>query len=123
MKQRPRNIIAGTLAALTLAWGSGLLWFASTMPDHVADTATKTDAIVVLTGGSGRIETGLRLMADGLGERLFISGVGEHVIADDVLDRGQPLQPDNLPHVAVGSTASDTTGNAAEAAAWARIEG
>ena len=34
-----------------------------------------TDAIVVLTGGAERVETGFRLLADGLAPRLFVSGV------------------------------------------------
>jgi uncharacterized SAM-binding protein YcdF (DUF218 family) len=122
MKMRSRHVFASIAICVALGWGSGLLWFASTLPDKLEDTTTHTDAIVVLTGGSKRIETGLRLLADGLGARLFISGVGEQVSVSDLTDRGRPLHPDHLSNVVIGTLASDTPGNAAETAAWATAE-
>ncbi|MEE9210175.1 MAG: YdcF family protein, partial [Kiloniellales bacterium] len=44
--------IAGTCA---VAWLAGLLWFATEVPSSVAEPERITDAIVVLTGGSGRV--------------------------------------------------------------------
>lgn len=122
MKFRSRYIVASILFGAVFAWSLGLFWFASTLPKGVEDTTTHTDAIVVLTGGSERIETGLRLLSDGLSARLFISGVGEKVSMDDLIARGQPLQPDRLNNVVIGTLASDTPGNAAETAAWANAE-
>ncbi len=122
MKVRARHILAIGLFGVALSWGAGLLWFASTLPSDVEDTATHTDAIVVLTGGSERIETGLRLLADGLGTRLFISGVGEQVSMNDLVARGQPLEPNHIESIAIGTLANDTPGNAIETAAWARAE-
>ena len=47
-------------AALFLGiWLVGLLWFAKDLPVSVAAPARATDAIVVLTGGSGRVHQGL----------------------------------------------------------------
>src|SRR5208282_6393700 len=60
------------LAAL---WLGGLVYFAGQIPDSVADPDSQTDVIVVLTGGSQRIETGLQLLAAGKAKMLFISGV------------------------------------------------
>jgi uncharacterized SAM-binding protein YcdF (DUF218 family) len=122
MKFGSRHIFAGILIGVLLAWGAGLFWFASTLPDSVEDTTTHTDAIVVLTGGSERIETGLRLLSQGLGARLFISGVGEQVSMSDLIARGQPLRPDHMNNIEIGTLASDTPGNAAETAAWAKAE-
>ena len=111
---------AVTIAACAiLAWAGGLLWFASTIPTDVEDRATHTDAIVVLTGGSERIETGLALLNEGLAERLFVSGVGEQVKTGDFLPQTRTLPPDLRDNVAVGKTAGNTPGNALETAAWA----
>ncbi len=111
------------LAALALAWAGGLLWFASTIPRSVDDPQTHTDAIVVLTGGSERIETGLALLNDGLAERLFVSGVGQQVKTGDLLPQITSLRPDLRDNITVGTAASNTPGNALESAAWAQAVG
>jgi uncharacterized SAM-binding protein YcdF (DUF218 family) len=48
----------------------------------------KTDAIVVLTGGRGRVEEGIRLYRDNRGDWLFLVGVDPSVRKSDLL-RGQ----------------------------------
>ena len=50
-------------------WGIGLFRFADEIPDRVVDSETGTDAIVVLTGGSQRLNTGLDLLSRDLAER------------------------------------------------------
>ncbi len=122
MKLKVRYFFAGLVLIGLLAWGGGLLWFASTLPEGVEDATTRTDAIVVLTGGSERIETGLQLLAGGLGAHLFISGVGEKVSVTELVARGQPLESDELDNIVIGTLASDTPGNAAETAEWANAE-
>ena len=58
-----------------MAWLAGLAWFAGLVPrDSRADPAA-TDAIVVLTGGSQRVENGLTLLAEGKAKKFFVSGV------------------------------------------------
>lgn len=116
-----RALIASALvsaACVMVTWLAGLLWFASTLPAAVDDPTTHTDAIVVLTGGSERIETGFKLLSAGLAERLFVSGVGEQVRAGSLVARTDALPPDLADKVAVGSSAYDTPGNATETAAW-----
>ncbi|MDH5189461.1 MAG: hypothetical protein OEW37_10960, partial [Rhodospirillaceae bacterium] len=44
-------------------WAGGLYHFASSLPALVIDKTSKTDAIVVLTGGSGRLDAGVGLLA------------------------------------------------------------
>ena len=56
-------------------WGIGLVRFVGDIPVQVEDTTTKTDAIVVLTGGSGRVNEGLALLDKDLAAKLFVSGV------------------------------------------------
>ena len=120
MAKRIQTLAAGFAAAAALAWAAGLLWFASTLPVAVEDTASHTDAIVVLTGGSERIETGLALLESGFAERLFVSGAGEQVRTGDLVPRIPALRPELRENITVGTTASNTPGNAAETAAWAQ---
>jgi len=108
------------VALIVLTWTSGLLWFASTIPTKVEDAQTRTDAIVVLTGGSERIETGLALLDEGMAERLFVSGVGERVKTGDLLPQTRNLRPDLRDNITVGTAAANTPGNALETAAWAQ---
>jgi uncharacterized SAM-binding protein YcdF (DUF218 family) len=48
------------------------------------DEITYADAIVVLTGGTGRVEEGLRLFREGRGGYLILSGVGETSTLDTI---------------------------------------
>ena len=72
-----------TGAAACVLWLGGLVWFAT---PPVADSwGAPTDAIVVLTGGSQRLESGIDLLREGKGRKLFVSGVGQQVELDDLL--------------------------------------
>ncbi len=82
--------------------------------------ATRADAIVVLTGGSGlRIAEGMRLLGEERGEKLLISGVNPNVSGDEVARRagGDPSLYKCC--VDVGYEAETTRGNARETAHWA----
>ena len=81
------------------------------------------DGIVVLTGGAGRIEVALRLLADGKASRLLVSGVSGRDLPEilhgrNVAPSAIPLVPDD--RITLGRDATDTVGNAAETASWAR---
>jgi len=83
----------------------------------------RVDGIVVLTGGPERIETGLRLLADGRAPELLISGVG-HGVELPELARRAGLDPAPLAaRVALGRMATTTHTNANETAAWAAARG
>jgi uncharacterized SAM-binding protein YcdF (DUF218 family) len=74
----PRPLTAVLVLVLVCGvagWLYGLAAFIRMIPVTVADPASRTDAIVVLTGGKDRVATGLRLLADNKAERVFISGV------------------------------------------------
>ncbi len=95
-------------------------WFkASATPPP---TPAKVDAIVVLTGGSARVASGLQLLADGAAERLFISGAGEDVTLADLLAQSPEIIVPNPGNVLLGH-ARDTQENAAESAAWVESNG
>ena len=56
--------LLGLLLIVGFGWGVGLFIYADTIPSHVEDTEPSADAIVVLTGGSGRLSAGLKLLAE-----------------------------------------------------------
>ncbi len=104
------------------AWIAGLFWFATLIPDGAADESIRTDAIAVLTGGSGRLGTGLELLARNRAEKLFVSGVYRGVDVKKLLEVAK-RSPDGIEgRVGIGD-AIDTAGNAAETAAWVRAQG
>ncbi len=81
--------------------------------------AAHSDAIIVLTGGKDRIETGLDLFAEGLAPELFITGVHDDVTQAEITGRYTGTKP--LPEccIILGYEANSTTENAAEAKEWA----
>jgi uncharacterized SAM-binding protein YcdF (DUF218 family) len=108
-------------AAGCLVWLAGLVWFAT--PPAAELRPAPTDAIVVLTGGSLRLQSGIELLREGKGRKLFISGVNQQVDLDEVL-RVSGNTPDwAWCCVALGHEADDTLGNAHETAQWVRREG
>ncbi len=113
---------ARTLAALAVVWSAGLVWFASAIPrpPGADEPLARTDAIVVLTGGSGRLAAGLDLLAAGLAEKLFVSGVYDGVDVQELL-RVSRQPPGELECcIALGYAADNTVGNALETADWMR---
>lgn len=116
------GFLVGLGLGLGIAWFAGFLWFIATMPDKVEDGATHTDAIVVLTGGSERLATGMALLDAGLAGKLFVSGVHKGVDVADVMRVARTAQPALAGAVVLGYSADDTLGNAAETAAWMRGE-
>lgn len=118
-----RDGLGALLIATTVAWSAGLLWFAGQTARADHDQTTRTDAIIVLTGGSGRLASGLALLDSGLSEQLFVTGVAEGLTPADVFD----LPADRLEAltccIKFGHSAANTAENASETAAWANQHG
>jgi uncharacterized SAM-binding protein YcdF (DUF218 family) len=118
------RLLAGIVLGLPLLWLVGLVWFADTMPSAVADPDGETDAIVVLTGGSQRLEAGLTLLAAGKAKKLFVSGVHRGVAIGDLLHAlHQAPSAAVACCIELGHDADSTYGNAVETASWMRREG
>jgi uncharacterized SAM-binding protein YcdF (DUF218 family) len=104
-------------------WFYGLNNFVKNLPQEVKDVDTKTDAIVVLTGGSDRIEIGLMLLSANQAEKLFVSGVGEGVSLLSLLSSSSYV-PESMPELAkqikLGYEAKNTKGNADEVYDWVK---
>lgn len=104
-------------------WAIGFFWFVEQIPLTVAEPIGDTEAIVVLTGGAGRLRTGLELLAQGRGKKLFISGVYRGVEVAEIL-RALSQSPGELECcVVLGHDAVDTRSNANETAQWVAAEG
>ena len=108
---------------LILAWFAGLIWFAQTIPTTITDPDSPTDAIVVLTGGSLRLEHGLDLLVAGRAKKLFVSGVHQGVATSDLLRVSHQVPSWVTCCIELGHDADSTLGNAIETAAWMRHEG
>lgn len=114
------RVTAAIIAAVVL-WGGGLIAFADNMiPLSVHDPDTKTDAIVVLTGGSMRLETGIALLREGMASRLFVSGVYQGVEVRQLLKSVAADPTAGLAKRIEIGNATSTHGNAVETAAWVR---
>ncbi|GAB2176213.1 YdcF family protein [Dongia sp. agr-C8] len=123
--------LAHLLLGVLTFWLIGLLAFIAVIPGQASkiDSESKTDAIIVLTGGGDRLAEGFRLVDRGLSKRLLISGVAPGVTLPELIDRlGE--QRDSVPSaeelaccVTLGYEAGNTVGNADESAEWLRSNG
>jgi uncharacterized SAM-binding protein YcdF (DUF218 family) len=116
-----RKMLKMALALLAL-WAGGLGWFSVHLPqpEKATTQVTATDGIVVLTGGPGRIERGLKLLELKRARRLLISGANPDTTAKEIA--ALTRKPDRLFDccVDIGYDAGNTIGNAREAALWVR---
>ena len=104
------------VSVLVILWVLGFGLFAGTIPKPADDRVT--DAIVVLTGGSGRLERGLDLLARHRAQRLFVSGVDRTVRKKELAIRtSRPLALFDC-CVDLGRESVDTRSNASETAMW-----
>ena len=118
-------------AVAALVWLTGCALFTATLPE-ATPLAVATDAVVVLTGGPGRLARGVAVMQAGSARRMLVSGVGEAVTRAELaatlddgadgrsLDAAARLANRRLlaAQVDLGYSAVDTRSNAAETTDW-----
>ena len=113
------------IGIVALVWVVGLFAFADRVRGLTpADPAARADAIVALTGPSAeRVNAAIRLLDQGKGDRVLISGVNKEVRRQEL--RALTPGSNRLFNCCVdlGFEAEDTEGNAQEIAAWARSHG
>lgn len=79
----------------------------------------KLDAVVVLTGGKGRLEKGYELLQQSQAEKLLLSGVNNQVKKPELLLAMPHAHQSELDKkMDLGYLAQDTQGNATEAKIW-----
>lgn len=99
-------------------WTAGLIWFASLVNRAPQDVSTRTEALIVLTGGTERVATAVDLLKQNKAERLLISGVNRKV---DWVLLAQTIDglPDELSdNIVLGHVACNTRQNALESKDW-----
>lgn len=111
-----------SIASVIALWLLGFFLFVITLPNAPNDMTQPTDAIVVLTGGKGRVELGFSLFNAGLGKRLFISGVHPGVKARTLATKQKVPShlTQRLSEAELEYIAQDTAGNAKETAKWVK---
>ncbi|WP_170937324.1 MULTISPECIES: YdcF family protein [Rhodomicrobium] len=110
-------------AAVLLLAGIGFLLFSCLIHDQPVANVRAGDAIVVLTGGEARIPEAIKLLAQGKGRRLLISGVNPVTTRTEL----SSLMPDSRKWfrccIDVDKVARDTIGNANETRSWVKKRG
>ncbi|HVY17217.1 MAG TPA: YdcF family protein [Rhodopila sp.] len=108
------------LAIAAVAAAGGFAWFAHMTAQPAPPLPAYVDGIVALTGGPGRVEAALHLLAQGRAHRLLITGIGG---GTDLAVLGHVAGMDLAPlasRITLGRYAASTRGNGVETAAWAR---
>ena len=80
-------MIARALSILLLAYAVGFVLFAFTLGGPAPETAKPTDAAVVLTGASGRIEHAVDVVRVKKARRLLVAGADPSVTKADLARR------------------------------------
>lgn len=122
MKRHKAVFLVALFILVFALWVGGLFLFAADIPAQFQDDGQNTDGIVVLTGGTRRLETGLALLAAKRAKKLFVSGVHHGTDVAELMRvyRTDPRLLDCC--LKLGYTADDTMGNARETAEWAAAE-
>lgn len=116
-----RRFFSRTIAAILLIWSLGFVWFASALPQPLDDIVT--DAIIVPTGGPGRIDRGLAMLQAQNAPAMLVTGVDRNVTPDEfAAEFGVPMQWMDC-CITLGYSALDTRGNANETARWVTERG
>lgn len=109
-------MIGRIVSSVVMLWALGFLWFAVALPGPAGDI--HSDAVIVPTGGAGRIERGLEILRDRQAEAMLVTGVDPEVKPREFA--AQFDVPADLMDccVALGFAAVDTRSNASETARW-----
>jgi uncharacterized SAM-binding protein YcdF (DUF218 family) len=114
-----RRLLAAAVVTFVLCWIGGFVWFLHMTTRSAIPPPPHVDGIVALTGGAGRVELALHLLAAGEADKLLVSGIGGNT---DLLALGRLAGMDLAPlaaRITLGRYAASTQGNAVETAAWA----
>lgn len=113
-------IVRRVLSVVLLVWAFGFIWFAVALPR--AAGPEPTDAIVVPTGGAGRIDRAIALLRAKATGEVFVSGVDREVRPVEFALEYKVDTARMTCCVTLGYDAVDTRSNAREVAAWVAKE-
>lgn len=115
------KVVRYTFATAILAWMLGFLWFTVALPQPADRLAT--DAVIVPTGGAGRIAQGLAVLDEGLAKKMLVTGVDPEVTPGEFSAQFN-VDPSKMDCcVTLGFSAVDTRSNATETADWVKRNG
>ncbi|MDE2561318.1 MAG: YdcF family protein [Sphingomonadales bacterium] len=104
------------LASLVLVWALGFVVFAIALPGPAGDE--RTDGVVVLTGGTGRIQRALDVLDKGWARKLLVAGVDKEVRPKEFAREYGVSAKAMACCVTLGYQSVDTQSNATEAKDW-----
>ena len=124
-KQEKGGLLRSLLVLLGLylaGFGAYVFMLPNVNAGPQATPPVHADAIVALTGGDARLQTGVALLESGAGQRLLISGVHPDTTKEALKRRLHGGARFDC-CADLGFNATDTHGNANEAAQWSRSHG
>lgn len=101
---------------LIVLWALGFAWTAILLPQPAGDE--RTDGVIVLTGGEGRIPRGLDVLRAGDARLMLVSGVDPEVRPKEFAASYKVERKYMRCCITLGFEAVDTRSNAREAARW-----
>jgi uncharacterized SAM-binding protein YcdF (DUF218 family) len=113
-----KRVLIGTAGAALWLFALGFVLFATLAMRDPGRQSPLAEGIVVLTGGQTRIVEGARLLEEGRGTRLLISGVNPQIRRES-LQRLSGLDEEKFNCCVDIDHATDTIGNATETRRWA----
>jgi uncharacterized SAM-binding protein YcdF (DUF218 family) len=117
---RERRILFRAGVWLLGLYALGFALFVGSLPRPASAPGKGADAIVALTGEGGRLAPAVSLLERGGGERLLITGVNQATSKRNLRDLLENAGEAFDCCADLGFAATDTRGNAREAAEWAR---
>ncbi|SFS04900.1 YdcF family protein [Sphingomonas jatrophae] len=115
-------MIARAASVLLLLWLLGFALFAVTIPGPAPD-GERTDGVVAVTGGAGRVARGLALVQAGAARRLLVSGADRRVRKADLAAEYRVPARLIACCVDLGQESVDTRSNGDETARWIAARG
>ena len=122
-KKSKKARIFNLFLILLFLWAVGFFLFIAMLIPSQNDYENQSfhndiDAIIVLTGGALRIDTGLNMLNDYPKAKLFISGVHHGTDVTRLLSLFNQADNAFINRIELGHEADDTPGNALEVADW-----
>lgn len=111
------------LSLLLLCWALGFIVFAVSLPrpiDAPPDNAGSGTAVIVLTGGEGRIARGLDVLHRGWAGQMLVSGVDPEVRPGEFAARYHVPLHQLQCCITLGAESVDTRSNALESLRWVK---
>ena len=117
MTKKIINLIIYFSSLAFMLWLIGFVVFSLYALSFKYSAEKHSDAVVVLTGGTNRIKTGLELMQKTDAGYMLISGVNKEVSQQELFPN---VSKQDLNKITLGYEALDTVGNAQEIKSWVK---